>query len=380
MLFEAVPNFSEGRDRELVGSLASSAAASGALVLDSSADPDHNRVVLSLAGSAGLADGVFAAVAAAVEGIDLGRHAGVHPRLGAADVVPFVPLGSATLDSAAVVARAFGERVWRELRVPVHFYGAASSSALTLASIRSGARPAYDLGSEPHPRAGSVAVGARPPLVAYNLVLAGVSVEAARALAASLRESAGGVPGIQSLVFKVSAGIQLSMNLTRLSVTPPGRAFEEAWRRLPAGATIASEEVVGLCPAFAAAGCPGADGKLLEARLGAAAARAAAAACRSRGSSEELSRLADRLEAEASSLAGLGFDDVLAGAERCAALRLVLRAGRVSTPELDLVLAVAASGFAEAIPRAVRSSFPERIAALSARLGDSSRLADPGPD
>src|SRR5207248_8495898 len=172
-------------------------SAGGAFVLDSSSDPDHNRLVLSLAGSSSLADGVLAAVAAAVEGIDLGRHTGVHPRRGAADVVPVVPLGSATLEDAAAAARVLGERIWSELRVPVHFYGAASgTSPLTLAEIRSGSPPAYHLGSEAHPTAGSVAVGARPLLVAYNLVLAGIEIEEARRLAASLRESAGGVPGI----------------------------------------------------------------------------------------------------------------------------------------------------------------------------------------
>jgi glutamate formiminotransferase / 5-formyltetrahydrofolate cyclo-ligase len=372
-LFEAVPNFSEGRDAELMSGLAAAASSGGAFVLDGSSDPDHNRLVLSLAGSASLAPGVLAAVASAVEGIDLRRHTGVHPRRGAADVVPLVPLGSSSLEEAAGMARAVGERIWDELRVPVHFYGAASSGSTprTLAQIRSGTPPPFDLGSAPHPSAGSVAVGARPLLVAYNLVLAGIEMEAARALAASLRESAGGVPGSLALVFRVSAGIQLSMNLTRLHETPPGRAFEEAWKRLPPGSTIASEEVVGLCPAFAAVGCPGADGKLLEARLGAAAARSAASACRAReAGSEEMTRLASRLEAEAESLAGIGFDDVLTGAERCAALRLVLRAGRVSSHELDLLLAVAAQGFAGAIPSGVRGAFPDRVAALEARLGE----------
>ena len=372
-LLESVPNFSEGRDPQVMERLAAAATAGGAFVLDSSADPDHNRLVLSLAGSASLSDGVFAAVAAAAESIDLGRHSGVHPRRGAADVIPFVPLGSSTLEEAAAAARALGDRIWDELHVPVHFYGAASPSApRTLAEIRSGNPPPFDLGGASHPTAGSVAVGARPPLVAYNLVLNGVEIEEARRLAASLRESAGGVPGILALVFRVSAGIQLSMNLTRLGETPPGRAFEEAWKRLPPGATIASEEVVGLCPASAAAGCPGADGRLLESRLSAAAARAAARACRDRGTgsagSEEMARLASRLEEEGESLAGLGFDDVLAGAERCAALRLVLRAGRVSSDGLELLLAVAGRGFAEAISSGVRKSFPERMAALDERI------------
>jgi glutamate formiminotransferase / 5-formyltetrahydrofolate cyclo-ligase len=376
-LWESVPNFSEGRDEGVIGALAAAAEVGGAALLDRSFDADHNRLVLSLAGTgADLVSGAFAAVAAAVAGIDLGRHAGVHPRRGAADVVPFVPLGSASLEGAAELARELGERIWRELRVPVHFYGAASAGirALTLAEIRSASPPAFDLGSGPHPTAGSVAVGARPLLVAYNLLLEGVDLAGARRLAASLRESGGGVPGIMALAFSVSAGVQLSMNLVKLRETTPGQAFEEAWKRLPPGARIASEEVVGLCPAFAAAGCPGADGRLLEARLGAAASRAAALLCRERAAgSEEMALLAIRLEAEAESLAGIGFDDVLAGAERCAALRLVLRAGRVWTESLDRLLAVAARGLHEAVPAGVRASFPERLMALEARL------AEPGP-
>jgi glutamate formiminotransferase len=379
ILLEAVPNFSEGRDPAVLARIVGAAAAAGTGVLDSSFDADHNRLVLSLAGASSLAGGAFLAVEAAVEAIDLRRHSGVHPRRGAADVVPIVPLGSASLADAATLARALGERIWAELRVPVHFYGAASGPLpLTLAEIRSAAPPPFSLGAEPHPSAGSVAVGARPLLVAYNLVLEGIDVAGARRLAASLRESGGGVPGVMALVFTVTAGVQLSMNLTRLEQTPPGRAFEEAWQRLPAGARIASEEVVGLCPAFAAAGCPAADGKLLEARLGAAAARAAAAACRDRAAtSEEMARLAERLEAEAESLAGIGLDDLLAGAERCAALRLVLRAGRVWTEELDLMLEVAARGLRDALPGAVRRAFPERLAALDARLDP--HLDRPGP-
>ena len=374
-VFEAVPNFSEGRDPAVISSVAAAARDGGAAWLDSSFDADHNRLVLSLAGSAEpLVAGAFAAVAAAVEAIDLSRHFGVHPRRGAADVVPFVALGGGSSADAVALAHALGSRVWEELRVPVHFYGLASagSSPLTLAEIRSAAPPAFDLGSSPHPTAGSVAVGARQLLVAYNLLLSGLDLDGARALARSLRESGGGVPGVMALVFEVSAGIQLSMNLTRLRDTPPGRAFEEAWARLPRGARIVAEEVVGLCPAFAAAGCPGSDGKLLEARLASAAARLGAVAARERGGEEALA-LAARLEAEAESLAGLGFDDVLAASERAATLRLVLTAGRVSSAEADGLLAVAARGLYEAIPPGVRASFPERLAALQARV------LEPGP-
>jgi glutamate formiminotransferase len=367
-LFESVPNFSEGRDSAVIDRLAGAAAAGGVHVLDRSFDPDHHRAVLSLAGCDPL-DGLFAAIALAVETIDLDRHAGVHPRRGAADVVPIVPLGSGSLAKAAELARALGERIWAELRVPVYFYGAAGQS--TLAQVRSANPPPFDLGDRPHPTAGVVTVGARPLLVAYNLLLAGVSPVEAAALAARLRESGGGVRGVQALVFAVAGGVQLSMNLNRPLETTPAVAREEARRRLPAGGSIVGEEVVGLCPAGAAAGSAAADGLLLEARLASAAARAAAAECGRRGTdSEEMRRLGERLAAEADALAALGSADALDGAERSAALRRVLRAGRLDLAEPDLLLEVAARGFRDALGASVSRAFPERLAALDRRLAE----------
>jgi glutamate formiminotransferase len=366
-VLESVPNFSEGRDPVVISRLAAAASDAGAHVLDRSFDADHHRVVLTLAGTEHLAEGVFAAVAAAVETIDLRVHTGVHPRRGAADVVPIVPFGSDSVAEAAQVARALGERIWSELRVPVHFYGAAGGS--TLAQIRSSNPPPPDLGDRPHPTAGVVSVGAREPLVAYNLLVAGVSVAEASGLAARLRESAGGVRGVQALVFAVAGGTQLSMNLTRLRETPPALARDSALARLPAGGAIVAEEIVGLCPASAASGCPAADGVLLEARLAAAAAHAAASLCASRVDRvEEMGALAARLEAESASLAVLGFEDALAGSERAAALRTVLRAAGTVSDELDTMLRVAAMGFREALGASVLARFPERVEALDRRL------------
>jgi len=370
-LLESVPNFSEGRDPGVIERLAAAAAGSGAHVLDRSFDADHHRVVLTLAG-AELMEGVFAAVAEAVSLIDLRVHAGVHPRRGAADVVPIVPFGSdASLADAASMARELGERIWSELRVPVHFYGAAGGG--TLAQIRSSNPPPPDLGDLPHPTAGVVSVGAREPLVAYNLLLAGVSAAEASGLAARLRESAGGVRGVQALVFAVAGGTQLSLNLTRLRETPPAVAREEARRRLPAGGSIVGEEIVGLCPAWSAAACDAANGLLLEARLAAEAARLAAvsaAALASTARGEELQALAARLEEESASLARLGFDEVLAGGERAAALRPVLRAAGIVDDELDEMLRVSALGFRDAIGSEVAARHPERVAALDRRLAE----------
>src|SRR5436190_1132151 len=157
-LFESVPNFSEGRRGDVIDAIA--AAAGMAYVLDTDPDRDHNRVVVSLAGSrATVVDGLLAAIGVATEQIDLRAHSGVHPRVGAADVVPIVPLGGTTLDECRQVAHAVGERVWSELKVPVYFYGHGESHSL--ADIRAGrARP--DLGGpDLHPKAGAVCVGAR---------------------------------------------------------------------------------------------------------------------------------------------------------------------------------------------------------------------------
>src|SRR6202521_3446989 len=277
--------------------MAAMAAAGGAHVLDVDADPDHHRVVISLAAQRNrLVDGLLGAVGAAVERIDVRAHSGVHPRVGAADVVPVVPLGKSTLASAREVAREVGERIWSELRVPVYWYGERRS----LADIRAG-RASLDVGGpELHPTAGAVSVGARLTLVAFNVLLPGMNVAEARALARSLRESQAGLRGVQALVFELSGGrVQLSMNLFRVDETPPAAVVAELIRR---GVTVGEQQIVGLCPAIAASEV--ATGRLLEARLAAAAARAGAMRCKDKGGAE-LTALAVRLEREAESLAGL---------------------------------------------------------------------------
>ena len=167
-------------------------------VLDVDPDHDHHRVVISLAAQrTTLLEGVIAAVSAAVEHIDMRTHAGVHPRIGAADVVPFVPLGQSNLADARELAREAGERIWSELKVPVYFYGENRS----LADIRAG-RAQPDLGGPSlHPTAGGVSVGARLTLVAFNVLLPDMDLAGARALARSLRESQAGMPGVQALAF-----------------------------------------------------------------------------------------------------------------------------------------------------------------------------------
>jgi len=183
-LFESVPNFSEGRRPKVISAIAD-AAASGAHLLDVHPDPDHHRTVVSIAASRPrLLEGLLAAVGAAVERIDLRAHEGVHPRVGAADVVPIVPLGQSTLADARELAREVGLRIWSDLHVPVYWYGEQRS----LADIRAG-RANPDLGGpDLHPTAGAVCVGARLTLVAFNVLLPDMDVAEARALARSLRE------------------------------------------------------------------------------------------------------------------------------------------------------------------------------------------------
>jgi glutamate formiminotransferase len=359
-LFESVPNFSEGRRSEVIAAIA--AAAGRSHVLDVDQDPDHHRVVVSMAAQRRrLLEAVLAAVGAAIEHIDVRTHSGVHPRVGAADVVPIVPLGQSTLDDARELAREAGEQIWSRLKVPVYFYG----EHRRLADIRAG-RVRPDLGGpELHPTAGAVSVGARLTLVAFNVLLPDTDVVAARALASSLRESRAGMRGVQALVFELPGGrVQLSMNLFRVDETPPAAVVAELLRR---GVAVGEQQVVGLCPAIAANEV--AAGRLLEGRLAAAAARAGAERCRELDG-EELGALAVRLELEAGGLAALGVDqeEVLAGAERAAALVPVLRVAGVLDAELESMLGAAARGLRAAISPATQAAYPARINALDARL------------
>jgi glutamate formiminotransferase len=358
-LFESVPNFSEGRREDVIAAIA---GAGGAHVLDVDADPDHHRAVISLAAERRrLVDGLLGAVGAAVERIDVRAHSGVHPRVGAADVVPIVPLGASTLASAREVAREVGERIWTELRVPVYWYGEHQS----LADIRAG-RGSLDLGGpDLHPTAGAVSVGARPTLVAFNVLLPGMSLTDAAAVARTLRESRLGMRGVQALVFELSGGrVQLSMNLFRVDETAPAAVVAELARR---GVAVGEQQVVGLCPAIAAGEAGG--GRLLEGRLASAVARAAGLRLTERGDEEGLA-LARRLDREAEALATLRADQVefLVGAERAAALAPVLHVAGVLDGELAAMLDVAARGLRAAIVAETAAAYPARIAALDRRL------------
>jgi glutamate formiminotransferase / 5-formyltetrahydrofolate cyclo-ligase len=362
-LFESVPNFSEGRRADVIDAI--SAAATPAFVLDTDPDPDHHRVVVSLAGARQrLVDGLMGAIAAAVDRIDLGTHlGGVHPRVGAADVVPIVPLGGTSLDRCRELAHEVGERVWSELHVPVYFYGHGEHK--TLADIRAG-RAQLDLGRDLHPAAGAACIGARLPLVAFNVILHHVDLVAARALARSIRESGAGLRGVQALAFELPEGrLQLSMNLFRVEETTPSDVVAELERR---GVGVGAEQIVGLCPAVAAN--VAADGRLLEGRLASASAEAGALRCEERGG-EEMTAMASRLRREARELAQLRANqgELLSGAERAAALVHVLHAAGVDDAEVEGLLGVAATGLRRALSPATESLYRARVNALDARLG-----------
>jgi len=361
-LFESVPNFSEGRRRDVVDGITS--AASDAFVLDVDADADHNRVVVSVAGSRDrLLRALLAAAGEAAERIDLREHTGVHPRVGAVDVIPIVPLGTTSMEEAIDAAHELGDRVWETLHVPVFFYG--QREGVSLADIRAG-RATPSLGDrDSHPTAGAVCIGARHLLVAFNVILYELDLVAARALARSIRESAAGLRGVQALAFELPGQrVQLSMNLFRLDETTPADVIGELHRR---GVAMGAEELVGLCPAVAAG--PVADGRLLEARLASAAAGTGADRC-AEIATEEHSALARRLKREAAELGGLAADQdaVLGGAERAAALARVLDAAGVLDAELEALLAAAAGGLRAAVSVATRTLYSARVDALDARL------------
>jgi glutamate formiminotransferase len=293
-LLESVPNVSEGRRSEVVDALAAAiASVPGAFLLDRSSDPDHNRSVFTLAGSAeAVCRALEALVARAIETIDMETHRGEHPRIGAVDVVPFVPLGATSMAEAVEVARAFGRRIAERFELPVYLYGEAAlrPDRVKLADIRRGQyeglkREIGQRGREPdfgpprmHPRAGAVAVGARPFLIAWNVDLDTTDVEVARRVARRVRESGGGLPKVQANGFWIAerGRAQVSMNLLDFRVTPIWRVWE-AVAELAAeeGVAPAESELIGLAPLAAfldvadRAGAP--SDAPLEARLQAAA-------------------------------------------------------------------------------------------------------------
>ena len=263
-LFEAVPNFSEGRDHDRIARIVAAVrAVEDIRVLNLHSDPDHNRSVLTFAGDerAVLEAAVALAEACTIE-IELSSQAGEHPRMGSLDVLPFVPLEGATIEDAARLARRAGERIGA-LGFLVYLYEAAATAPhrRNLADVRRGGyeglaarledplwQPDYGP-REPDPRRGAVAVGARPFLVAFNAYLDTDDVEVARDVAGEVRERDGGLPGVKALGLKVGGRAQVSMNLTDLEKTSMPLALEAVKAAAAGrGATVESTELVGLAP------------------------------------------------------------------------------------------------------------------------------------
>ena len=278
-LMEAVPNLSEGRDLAVVEAAVEAVLEAGAEVLDWSADADHNRSVLTLLGTPDILQ--VAAVALArtlVDRIDLRKHRGVHPRIGALDVLPFVPLVNASMADARALARRVGEELARDVGLPVFYYAQASTPpGRGLAGLRRGGFEAlaegWPEGRRPdvlppgwahpgaHPSAGAVCVGARDVLLAWNVLVSGVSLEDARGIARALRASGGGFVGVRALAFRLErrGAVQISMNIENPAATDPFdvyRAIEAAVAGL--GGEMGATEVIGLIPDAALYGAAGA--------------------------------------------------------------------------------------------------------------------------
>ena len=264
---ESVPNFSEGRDPGVIDALRG-ALSSPARLLDVHVDADHHRSVYTLVGSENeLVDALVAGIGCAVERIDLRRHEGAHPRVGAADVVPLVPLRPDDEPSATSAALALADRVAHELELPVFFYGRLTSDGREPAFFRRGGpeglQARLDAGElQPdrgpatlHPTAGAVLLGVRRPLIAFNINLRDADLETARAIARVVRERDGGFPGVRALGLELPrAGlVQVSMNITDWEAA----ALDEIVARIAAeatkrGAEVVGSELVGLMPAGAA--------------------------------------------------------------------------------------------------------------------------------
>ena len=266
-LIECVPNFSEGRDAAIVEAIVEAIRSAGVSILHQTMDPDHNRSVVTFAGAPDhVAEGAVRGVARAVELIDLRVHTGVHPRLGAADVVPFVPVRDATIADCVRVAQAVGEHIWQQLGVPVYFYEAAARrpGRVRLEDVRRGQFEGVreevrtnlerlpDFGeAELHPSAGATVVGARPLLIAFNINLSTPDVEIARRIARAVRTSSGGLPAVKAMGVPLpSRGLaQVSMNLTDFETTPPHVVYAAVAREAARfGVDIAGSEIIGLIP------------------------------------------------------------------------------------------------------------------------------------
>jgi glutamate formiminotransferase len=262
-IVECVPNFSEGRDVGIVCAINQAiGSVAGVRVLDQTMDADHHRSVITFAGSPGaVVEAAVRGAAKAVETIDLNLHRGVHPRLGAVDVIPFVPLRGITMAECAAMAVRAGGEIWKRLALPVYLYGEGRRK---LEDVRRGqfeglrnsvlvdesARPDFG-GPELHPTAGAAIVGARKVLIAFNVNLNTDDLTIANTIARTIRTSGGGFPNVKAigLLLQSRRLAQVSMNLTDYEVTPPHVVFQAIERQAAEyGVSVAGSEIIGLIP------------------------------------------------------------------------------------------------------------------------------------
>lgn len=263
-MIECIPNFSTS-DLEVLAALTQAIEqVDGVQVLDTHVDSDHNRSVITCVGdTTSIGEAAFCVVAEAAKQIDMQAHCGQHPRIGATDVLPFVPFGAATMEQCVALARAVGQRIGEELAIPVFFYGAAATTPerYELPNVRQGEYeglrdtiahdPARspDYGPAQLGSAGATAVGARMPLIAYNIYLTTSDVRIARRIAKAVRGSSGGLRGVRALGLLVDGRAQVSMNLTDYKTTPLHRVVDMVVREAAAyGVMISESELVGLIP------------------------------------------------------------------------------------------------------------------------------------
>ena len=264
-LVECVPNFSEGRDKTKVDAIVEAMKTDGVYLLDREMDSDHNRSVITLAGEReAVQEAAIRGIGKAAELIDLNVHQGAHPRMGAADVVPFIPIEGVSLEDCVAMARHVGAEIWKRYQIPVYLYEAAATSPerQNLENIRRGqfeglrAEIATNPGRRPdfgeprlHPTAGATVVGARKALIAYNVFLNTPDVDIAKRIAKAVRFSSGGLRFVKGAGFLVRGLAQVSMNLTDFEQTPIHRVFEMVKREAARyGVLPLSSEIVGLIP------------------------------------------------------------------------------------------------------------------------------------
>ena len=264
-LVECVPNFSEGRDKARVDAIVAAMKMDGVYLLDREMDADHNRCVITLVGDReAIQEAAIRGVGKAAELIDLTKHRGAHPRMGAADVVPFIPIEGVTIEACVAMARHVGAEIWKRHQIPVYLYEAAATSPerLNLENIRRGQFEGIreEIGTNParkpdfgearvHPTAGATVVGARKALIAYNVFLNTPDVDIAKKVAKAVRFSSGGLRYVKGAGFLVRGLAQVSMNLTDFEQTPIHRVFEFVKREAARyGVAPVSSEIVGLIP------------------------------------------------------------------------------------------------------------------------------------